>query len=87
MAELLLYHIKHHLSIEYRVSCADLEGGSGDLEKLNIVDITGNEKISYFSYLCYEFFLTESRTLPGKIFWIRAWVSSLLPPTAILSTY
>ena len=38
-------------------SCADLEGGSGgsgpplEFSKLNIADITGNEKISYFSYL------------------------------------
>ena len=38
---------------------ADLGGGGGVLDppplefaKLNIADITGNEKISYFSYLC-----------------------------------
>ena len=40
------------------ISCADLEGGSGgsgpplEFAKLNIADITGNEKNSYFSYLC-----------------------------------
>ena len=40
------------------LSCADLEGGSGGSEpplefsKLNIADITGNEKIGSFSYLC-----------------------------------
>ena len=51
--------------------CADLEGGRGgrtppppEFAKLNIADITGNEKISYFSYLCIG--------PPGKIFWIRA---------------
>ena len=40
--------------------------------KLNIADITGNEKISYFSYLCTSTFIRQGWTLPGKIFWIRA---------------
>ena len=60
-------------------------GGSGwsgpplEFAKLNIADITGNEKISYFLYLCTstvirqtESILLKVRPPPGKIFWIRA---------------
>ena len=58
--------------------CADLGWGGGagtppppEFAKLNIADITGNEKISYFSYLCTPTFIRQSWTHPGKIFWIR----------------
>ena len=49
-----------------------------EFAKLIIADITGNEKISYFSYLCTSTVRrhTESNLLkvgpPGKIFWIPA---------------
>ena len=58
--------------------------GSGPLPlefaKLNIADITGNEKISYFSYLCFSTVIRQTESIllkvgpppPGKIFWIRA---------------
>ena len=60
-------------------TCADLEGGSGgsgpplEFAKLNIADITRNEKISYFSFLCTSTIIRQGWTPPGKIFWIRAW--------------
>ena len=62
-------------------SCADLEGGSGgpdpppplEFAKLNIADITGNEKNNYFSYLRTSTVIREGWTPPGKIFWIRAY--------------
>ena len=36
--------------------------------KLNISDITGNEKISYFSYLCTSTVIRQGWTPPGKFF-------------------
>ena len=45
-----------------------------ELAKLNIADITGNEKISYFSYLCTSTVIRQGWTPPGKIFWIGAWL-------------
>ena len=42
-------------------------GGSGpplEFAKLNIADITGNEKISYFSYLCTSTFIRQGWTPP-----------------------
>ena len=69
------------------ISCADLEGGSGgsgpppplEFSKLNIVDVPGNEKISYFSYLCTSTVIRQTESIllkvgppPGKNFWIRA---------------
>ena len=62
----------------YTSTCADLEGGSGgsgpplEFAKLNIADFTGNEKNSYFSYLCTSTVIRQGWTPPGKIFWIRA---------------
>ena len=44
-------------------------GGSGlplEFAKLNIADITGNEKISYFSYLCTSTVIRQGRTPPEK---------------------
>ena len=62
-----------------RLTCGDLEGGSGppptlEFAKLNIAEIAGNEKISYFSYLCTSTVIRQGWTPPGKIFWIRAWI-------------
>ena len=62
-------------------ACADLEGGGGagpppplEFAKLNIAEIAGNEKISYFSYLCTSTVIRQGWTPPGKIFWIRSWI-------------
>ena len=62
-------------------ACADLEWGSGgsgppplEFANLNIADITGNKKISYFSYLCTSTVIRQGWTPPGKIFWIHAWI-------------
>ena len=44
-------------------------GGSGpplEFAKLNIADITGNEKISYFSYLCTSTVKRQGWTPPWK---------------------
>ena len=54
-------------------------GGSGlplEFAKLNIADITGNEKISYFSYLCTSTVIRQGRTPPVKNIWISAWMST-----------
>ena len=49
------------------MSCADLEGGGGpdtlEFAKLNIADITGNEKISYFSYLCTSTVIRQTESI------------------------
>ena len=56
------------------IACADLEGGSGgsgpplEFAKLNIDDITGNEQISYFSYLCISTVIRQGWTPPWKNF-------------------
>ena len=53
--------------------CADLEGGSGgsgpplEFAKLNIADITGNEKISYFSYLCTSPVIRQTKSILLKV--------------------
>ena len=70
------------------VACADLEGGRGGPDpppgicNINIADIIGNEKISYFSYMCTstvirqtESILLKVETPPGKNFWIRACIT------------
>ena len=55
------------------VTCADLEGGSGgsgpprEFAKLNIADITGNEKISYFSYLCTSTIIRQTESILLKV--------------------
>ena len=55
----LLLAFKVRISVNNIYSCADLEGGPGgpdppwNLQSLiSLIDITRNEKISYFSYLC-----------------------------------
>ena len=53
------------------MQCADLEGGVGGggvrtppgIAKLNIADITGNEKISYFSYLCTSTVIRQTESI------------------------
>ena len=58
-----------YLSIVYNnywYACADLEGGSGpplEFAKLNIADITGNEKISNFSYLCTSTIIRQTESI------------------------
>ena len=54
------------------MSCADLEGGSGgppplQFAKLNIADITGNEKNSYFSYLCTSTVIRQTESILLKV--------------------
>ena len=59
-------------------TCADLyRGGSGvgtppppEFSKLKIADISGNEKISYFFYIC-----ARQGWTPLEFIWIRAWKS------------
>ena len=77
----LPYRETHISNLEsFQTSCADLEGESGGGREtppgiciLNIADITGNEKFSYFSYLCTSTVICQGWIPPpGKIFWIRA---------------
>ena len=55
------------------MSCADLEGGWGgsgpplEFAKLNIADITGNDKISYFSYLCTSTVIRQTESILLKV--------------------
>ena len=45
-------------------------GGSGpplEFAKLNIADITGNEKISYFSYLCISTVIRQTESILLKV--------------------
>ena len=44
-----------------------------EFAKLNIADITENEKNNYFSYLRTSAVICEGWSPPGKIFWIRAY--------------
>ena len=54
-------------------TCADLEGGWGgpdlplEFAKLNIAVITGNEKISYFSYLCTSTVIRQTESILLKV--------------------
>ena len=52
------------------VACADLKGGGGrgvrtplEFAKLDIADIMGNEKISYFSYLCTSTVVRQTESI------------------------
>ena len=76
------------LSLHSHVMRGSRGGGGPDtpppgFEKLNIADITGNEKISYFSYLCTSTVIRQTESIllkvapPGKIFWIRACMSHI----------
>ena len=58
-------------------ACADLEGVWGgipqlEFAKLNIADITGNEKKLVIFHICALPQLYVKVGPPGKIFWIRA---------------
>ena len=64
-----------------RGSRGGVGGGSGpplEFAKLKIADITENEKIGYFSYLCTSTFIRQGWIPPGKNFWIRACSAFLL---------
>ena len=56
-------------------------GGSAppppEFAKLKIADISGNEKKSYFSYLCISTVIRQGWTSHGKMFWIRACYSPI----------
>ena len=47
------------------IPCADLEGDPPPMEfaKLNIADITGNEKINYLSYLCTSTVIRQTESI------------------------
>ena len=72
------FYKQNHVNTCVTGSCADLEGGSGgsgpplEFAKRNIADITGNEKISYFSYFALPLLYIKVGPPPGKNFWIRA---------------
>ena len=42
-------------------------GGHVDVAKLNIHDITGNEKFSYFSYLCTSTVICQTESILLKV--------------------
>ena len=49
-----------------RAICADLEGGGPpplEFAKLNIADMTRNEKNSYFSYLCTSKVIRQTESI------------------------
>ena len=44
-----------------------------EFAKLNIADITGNEKISYFSYLCTSTFIRQTESIACVYMYVCVW--------------